>query len=93
MNDWHPGTPQPPQAYHLGTDVASSFNGDLNALWRETCHPTQCVSLALTEKQPFPLGYLPGQYQDALMSPDGRWVAFTAEYVYGPEDLLVILSK
>ena len=64
-----------------------------NALSREACHPWQCVTPALTEKQPFALGYLPGQYEDALVSPDGRWVAFTAEHVYGPEDLLVILTK
>ena len=43
--------------------------------------------------QPFPLGYLPGQYKDAFISPDGRWIAFTAEYVYGPEDLLVISNE
>ncbi len=91
--DWHPGTPQPLQAYHLGTDTVSPFDGDPNALWRETCRPMQCVSPALGEKMPFPLGYLPGQYQDTLMSPDGRWVAFTAEHVYGPEDLLVISNQ
>lgn len=93
MNDWHPGSPQPPQAYHLDTDGVSPFDGDLSALWRETCRPTQCVSPALGEKQLFPLGYLPGQYQDAFRSPDGRWVAFTAEHVYGPEDLLVISNQ
>jgi len=92
-SEWYPGTPQSPQAYHLDTDVASSFNGDLNALWRETCHPTQCISPALDEKQLFPLGYLPGQYQEALISPDGRWVAFTAGHVYGPEDLLVLSNQ
>jgi len=93
MSDWRPGHPQPLHAYHLDMDTVSPFDENPNALWCETCHPTQCVSPALTEKQPFPLVYLPVQYQDALVSPDGRWVAFTAEHVYGPEDLLVISNE
>ena len=93
MSDWHPGAPQPPRAYHLDTNAVSPFDGDLSTLSREICHPWQCVAPALAEKQPFPLGYLLGQYKDVLISPDGRWVAFTAEHVYGPEDLLVISNE
>ncbi len=87
---WHPGDPQPPQAYHLDTDEVTPFDGDLDTLSRESCPLSRCVSPALAEKQLFPLGYLPGQYETPLVSPDGRWIAFTAEHIYGPEDLLVI---
>ena len=90
VKGWHPGDPQPPQAYHLDTDAISPFDGDLDTLSRESCPLSRCVSPALAEEQPFPLGYLPGQYKTPLVSPDGRWVAFTAEHIYGPEDLLVI---
>jgi hypothetical protein len=91
---WHPGDPQPSQAYHPDTGEISPFEEDLNALSRGTCHPSQCVLPVLAEKQPFAPGYyLPGQYKDVLISPDGRWVAFTAEHVYGPEDLLVISNE
>ncbi len=90
---WHPGAPQPPQAYHLDTDEVTPFNGDLDALARESCPLSQCVSPALAEKQLFPLGYLPGQYKDALISPNGRWIAFTAEHIFGPEVLLVMSHK
>jgi len=88
---WQPGTPQPPQAYHLDTNGVSPFDGDLDALSDETCVPGVCVSPALAEKKDFPpLHYLPGHFEDPIISPDGRWIAFTARHVYGPEDLLII---
>ncbi|MEA3397893.1 MAG: hypothetical protein U9R05_10565 [Chloroflexota bacterium] len=90
MDGRHPGDPQPPQAYHLDTGEISPFAGELDTLSRESCPLSRCVSPVLAAEQPFPLGYLPGQYKTALVSPDGRWVAFTAEHIYGPEDLLVI---
>ncbi len=90
MNGQYLGDPQPPQAYHLDTDEISPFDGDLDTLSRESCPLSKCVSPALAAEQAFPRGYLPGQYEDALVSPNGRWVAFTAEHIYGPEDLLVI---
>jgi hypothetical protein len=65
------------------------FEADLDALTRETCAPSVCVLPALAKREPFEQGYHPGQYEDALISPDGRWVAFTAEHIYGPEDLLI----
>jgi len=50
-----------------------------------------CVSPALAERTYFPpLHYLPGHFEDPVISPDGRWIAFTARHVYGPEDLLII---
>ena len=90
MDGQHPGDPQPPQAYHLDRDEISPFDGDLDTLSRESCPLSKCVSPALAAEQAFPRGYLPGQYKDALVSPNGRWVAFTAEHIYGPEDLLII---
>jgi len=90
VESWHPGDPQPPQAYHLDTDEISPFDGDLDTLSHESCPLSRCVSPALAAEQAFPLGYLPGQYETPLVSPDGRWIAFTAEHIYGPEDLLVI---
>ena len=88
---WQPGDPQPPQAYHLNTNEVLPFDGDLGALSDETCAPGVCVSPALAEKKYFPpLHYLPGHFEDPIISPDGRWIAFTARHVYGPEDLLII---
>ena len=88
---WQPGDPQPPQAYNLNTNEVTPFDGDLDALSDETCAPGLCVSPALAERTYFPpLYYLPGHFGDPLVSPDGRWVAFTARHVYGPEDLLII---
>jgi hypothetical protein len=90
MGVWHPGAPQPPQAYHLDTDEVSPFDGALDALTRETCATSNCVLPALAERKQFEQGYYPGQYGTPLISPDDRWVAFTTKHVYGPEDLLVI---
>jgi len=88
---WQPGDPQSPQAYHLNTNEVLPFDGDLGTLSHETCSPGVCVSPALAEKKYFPpLHYLPGHFGDPVVSPDGRWVAFTARHVYGPEDLLII---
>jgi hypothetical protein len=89
MGVWHPGDSRPPQAYHLDTDEVTPFEADLDALTRETCAPSICVLPALAKREPFEPGYYPGRYEDALISPNGRWVAFTAEHVYGPEDLIV----
>jgi len=90
MGVWHPGDSQPPQAYHLDTGEVSPYDGDLDTISRETCLPSLCVLPALAKREPFEQGYHPGQYEDVIISPDGRWVAFTAEHVYGPEDLFVI---
>ena len=87
---WHPGDSRPPQAYRVDTDAVAPFEGDLGALTRETCAPSACIWPALAKREPFEQGYHPGQYEDALISPDGCWVAFTAEHIYGPEDLLVM---
>jgi hypothetical protein len=93
MGVWHPGDPQPLQAYHLDTDEVSPFDGDVDALSQETCARSDCVLPALAARKQFEQGYYPGEYGGAFVSPDGRWVAFTAEHIYGPEDLLVISSE
>ena len=86
---WQPGSPGAPMAYDVNTgDVGASLI-DREPV-RQRCDPETCVSPNLTDKQLFPWGYLPGEYPDPIISPDGRWVAFTAEHPYGPEDLLVI---
>ncbi|MBL7063114.1 MAG: hypothetical protein ISS49_02750 [Anaerolineae bacterium] len=87
---WHPGAPQPPQAYHLDTDEVSPYDRDVDALSQEICATSKCVLPALAARKQFEQGYYPGAYGDAFISPDDRWVAFTAEHIYGPEDLLVI---
>lgn len=93
MGVWHPGDPQPPQAYHLDTDEVTPFDGDVDALSQEICATSKCVLPALVARKQFEQGYYPGQYGTPLISPDGRWVAFTTKHIYGPEDLLVILSE
>jgi hypothetical protein len=35
----------------------------------------------------------PEHFEDAVISPNEQWVVFTAEHLYGPEDLLVIKVK
>ncbi len=86
---WHSGSPVAPQAYRLDTDTIVPFEGDVDRLSRESCSRSTCVNPGLAEVYPGG-GYFPGQYETVLVSPDRRWVAFTARHVYGPEDLLVI---
>ncbi len=89
MDGWHPGSPDAPQTYHLDTDTVTPFEGDTDTLSKETCSRSTCVIPWLAETYPGG-GYFSGQYETVLISPDGRWIAFTAEHVYGPEDLVVI---
>jgi len=87
---WQPGSPGPPMLYDLKTGKIGASLTD-RAPSYETCNPAVCVSPALAERTYFPpLHYLPGHFKDPVVSPDGRWVAFTARHVYGPENLLVI---
>lgn len=87
---WQPGSAGGPMLYDLKTGKIGGSLAD-RAPSYETCKPGECVSPALAEKKYFPpLHYLPGHFEDPVVSPDGRWVAFTARHVYGPEDLLII---
>jgi len=90
---WYPGSPGAPLLYNVRTGKSGVSLVD-RAPSHETCDPAVCVSPALAGGEYFPpLHYLPGHFKDAVISPDGRWVAFTAEHIYGPEDLLVISSE
>jgi len=87
---WQPGSPGCPMLYDLKTGKIGLSLAD-RAPSYETCNPAVCVSPALAERTYFPpLHYLPGHFEDPVISPDGRWIAFTARHVYGPEDLLII---
>jgi hypothetical protein len=89
---WQPGSPGEPLLYDLNTGQVGVSLLDSIPL-RKTCAPSACVLPALAGREPFEPGYYPGQYGDALVSPDGRWVAFTVRHIYGPEDLLVVSSN
>lgn len=87
---WHAGSPGAPLLYDVRTGRSGVSLAD-HAPSHETCAPAVCVSPMLAGGGYFPpLHYLPGHFKDPVISPDGRWVAFTARHVYGPEDLLVI---
>lgn len=90
---WYPGSPGAPLLYDVRTGKGGVSLVD-RAPWHEICDPAVCVSPMLAGGEYFPPPhYLPGHFKDAVISPDGRWVAFTAEHIYGPEDLLVISSE
>jgi hypothetical protein len=79
---WQPGEPQPPRAYDVKTGAITPFEGSIEHLLGER-GPRAIATL----------DYFPGKYAGTSISPDGRWIAFTARHVYGPEDLLVMLQE
>ncbi len=90
---WKEGAPTPPRLYRADTKSDLPYTGDLTALARETCLYWSCVR-PLLEKDyvhsSSPSARYPAVSNDSVVSPDGKWVAFRARHVYGPEDLLVI---
>lgn len=84
---WRPGTVQGLYAYDLGTAQVQPFAGDLEGVVREFCARAACVEPCLDAGPP---PYFPGHYATTLLSPDGRWAAFTVQHTYGPEDLMVM---
>jgi hypothetical protein len=84
---WQPGVVRGLYAYDLGTAEVTPFAGDLQAVSRAFCTRATCVAPCLSSG---PLPTFPGHYATTLLSPDGRWAAFTVRHTYGPEDLLVI---
>jgi hypothetical protein len=92
---WKEGTPTPPRAYRVDTKSDLPYTGDLTALVRETCSYWSCVR-PLLEKDSIlsssPSSRYPAIPNDSVVSPDGKWVAFRARHVYGPEDLLVVAT-
>ncbi len=87
--EWEPGTPSETRFYDVESGHSGTYTSDGEIL-RETCDPFRCVRPYLSYT---PQGYYAGAYPEPLLSPDGRWVAFTAKHVFGPEDLLVIASE
>jgi len=73
-------------AYDLETGRTQRYTMDETSLTRSTCAPQACVVPLLDTEWLFS----GRQSSEALFSPDGRWIAFTARHVYGPEDLLII---
>jgi hypothetical protein len=84
---WVPGTVQGLYAYDLDTAEVVPFAGDPDTVIREFCTRAECVEPRLTAGPPL---VFPGHYATTLLSPDGRWAAFTVRHTYGPEDLLVM---
>jgi hypothetical protein len=84
---WAPGTERGVYAYDVQAGAAAPFVGDPEGMVREFCTRASCVEPRL-ERGPPP--YFPGHYATTLLSPDGRWAAFTVRHTYGPEDLLVM---
>lgn len=85
--EWVPGTAQGLYAYDLDTAGVTPFAGDPETVVREFCTRAACVEPSLA---PGPPPTFPGRYATTLLSPDGRWAAFTVRHTYGPEDLLVM---
>ena len=84
---WLPGTVQGLYAYDLETAEVAPFSGDPKDVVREFCTRAACVEPRLAAGPP---PTFPGHYATTLLSPDGRWAAFTVQHTYGPEDLLVM---
>ena len=85
--EWVPGTAEGLYAYDLDTAEAAPFAGDPETVVREFCTRAACVEPRLASGPP---PTFPGHYATTLLSPDGRWAAFTVRHTYGPEDLLVL---
>ena len=95
FNGYQQGIPSTPQAYRVDSKEISPFRGDIEQLARTTCPFDDCVRPLLTEYNDLysPSPRYPEHFEDAVISPDEQWVAFSAEHIYGPEDLLVIKVK
>ncbi|QLQ08979.1 MAG: helix-turn-helix transcriptional regulator [Anaerolineae bacterium] len=87
---WQDGAPGPAMAYDLVTGASRPWDGALDGLYRAPCPNGACVRPLLTKTyQPADRLYFAGHYAEVLPSPDGRWYAFVAQHVYGPEDLVL----
>lgn len=95
FDGYQQGIPSAPQAYRVDSKETSPFSGDIEQLARTTCAFDDCVRPLLTEYNDLysPTPRYPEHFEDAVISPNEQWVAFTAEHIYGPEDLLVIKIK
>ena len=90
---YNPGQPQSALAYDVITQHVQPFAGDVNGVIQKPCAFAACVRPLLSQdyqhfrpdKPRFPNESL----EQGMTSPDGTWVAFITEHVYGPQDLLV----
>ncbi len=88
---WQDGAPGPAMAYDLVAGASRPWDGALDGLYRTPCPNGACVRPLLTKTyQPADRLYFAGHYAEVLPSPDGRWYAFVAQHVYGPEDLVLV---
>jgi hypothetical protein len=78
-----------PWVYDVETGQAALSLADEPPLFQDTCDPQTCVKPRLATEWLFS-GH---QSPQAYISPDGRWIAFTARHVYGPEDLLIVSTE
>lgn len=83
---WDCSSDETTWAYDVQTGHTRLYTADEATLTGQTCAPQICVKPYLSTEWFFS-GH---QSPEALVSPDGQWIAFTARHVYGPEDLLVI---
>lgn len=91
---WQDGAPGPALAYDVAAGANRPWNGALDGLYRAPCPGGACVRPLLTRNYlPADRLYFAGQYEEVLPSPDGKWYAFVARHVYGPEDLLIVGSR
>lgn len=90
--EWEPGTPGATRFYDVDSGHSGTYASDQELL-HEPCDPFKCVRPYLASPPGIPHGYYAGAYPKPLISPDGRWVAFTTKHVFGPEDLLVIARE
>ncbi len=90
--EWEPGTAGATRFYDVENERSGTYLSGGEIL-REPCNPRECVRPHLSYTPQMPQGYYAGAYPEPLVSPDGRRVAFTAEHVFGPEDLLVIRTR
>ena len=86
--DWAGGD-VPLWAYDVETGRRVPYTAGERSLTQDTCGFHDCIKPRL-DTQWFFSGR--SGSSDGLVSPGGRWIAFTARHVYGPEDLLVISS-
>lgn len=93
---WKQGQPSSPLTYRVDTRERVSYSGDTGALARTTCNYSECILPRLARDYVHtwsPVQFYPASFDDSVISPGGRWVAFKAKYTYGPEDLLVIATR
>ena len=86
FSNWASGD-APLWAYDVETGRRAPYTADEGSLTQDTCGFHACIKPRLDTEW-----FFSGRSgsSDGLVSPDGRWIAFTARHVYGPEDLLII---